>query len=68
MEAFTGESLVYVDQPEWWGEPVRVTVNNPPWYEYYTEPIITDIQEVDGQLVDLNLYTIDGTKSIDDIS
>ena len=67
MEAFTGASLDYVEQPEWWGEPVPVIVNMPPWYFLYTEPLITDFIEIDGVDVDLNLYSINGTKSIDDI-
>ena len=56
MEAFTGASLNYVEQPEWWGEPVPVIVNMPPWYSLYTEPVIYDIIEIDGVDIDLNLY------------
>ena len=60
--------MVYVEQPDWWDDPVSVTVNMPPWYWQYTEPTITDITEVDGVEVDLNLYTINGTKTIFDIT
>ena len=68
-DAFTGASHEWVEPEEGWDDPIIVYENMPPWDYFYVEPEIKDYAIIDDdKRVNLNNFTINGTKTDYDIA